>query len=224
MVKTFFTSVKIPGITAMVRGADAWTQRCSCVDKAKQPVMHCDRLASLDDIVITLLFSDRDLLFRLDEILETADEIPYEGSWLKLPRSASHRLISVKVGIVYHYNTCEIVGAHSHVKNTSSLSTSEYQRQLVQDFHLVGGLPEVYTDYQKDHNKDDNASCTAWEPATFDAAADGTKHRTVKFASQMKAPGWLKKLIGWLSSALFATQIQEPWAISERFMSSACFY
>lgn len=222
MVKTFFTSVKIPGITAMVRGADAWTQRCCCVDKAKQPVMHCDRLASLDDI--TLLLSG--CWFRLDEILVR---------WKQLLQYLRRQLVEVALkcialidlsesGIVYHYNTCEIVGAHSHVKNRSNLSTSEYQLRLVQDFHLVGGLPEVYTDYQKDHNKDDNASCTAWEPATFDAAADGTKHRTVKFASQMKAPGWLKKLIGWLSSALFATQIQGPWAISERFMSSACFH
>ncbi|BDA44003.1 hypothetical protein COCOBI_05-1870 [Coccomyxa sp. Obi] len=64
------------------------------------------------------------------------------------------------------------------------------------DYHLVGGTSKLLEDFHRDYNKDPNARCTAWEPATFSSAPDATKHRTAEFASQMKAPGWLLKIIG----------------------------
>ncbi|KAK9915782.1 hypothetical protein WJX75_004084 [Coccomyxa subellipsoidea] len=64
------------------------------------------------------------------------------------------------------------------------------------DYHIAGGTSEIFAEFQRRYNKDANASCTPWEPLTFASAPDGTKHRTAQFASQMKAPGWLRKLIG----------------------------
>lgn len=67
---------------------------------------------------------------------------------------------------------------------------------FAQDYHLVGGTSKLLEDFHREYNKDPNARCTAWEPATFSSAPDATKHRTAEFASQMKAPGWLLKIIG----------------------------
>lgn len=67
---------------------------------------------------------------------------------------------------------------------------------FTQDYHLVGGTSKLLEDFHREYNKDSDARCTAWEPATFSSTPDATKYRTVEFASQMKAPGWLLKIIG----------------------------
>jgi hypothetical protein len=65
-----------------------------------------------------------------------------------------------------------------------------------QDYHLVGGVPEVLEDFHKEYNEDENASVTPWDPATFDEAEDKTKHRSIKVAYKMRVPGWLLKMAG----------------------------
>ncbi|BDA44004.1 hypothetical protein COCOBI_05-1880 [Coccomyxa sp. Obi] len=64
------------------------------------------------------------------------------------------------------------------------------------DYHIVAGTPAMLVDFHKEYNKDPNASCSPLEPMFFKDAPDGTKRRTAHFASQMKAPAWLLKLIG----------------------------
>ena len=81
---------------------------------------------------------------------------------------------------------------------------------FMQDYHLVGGTSKLLEEFHREHNKDADARCTAWEPAIFSAAPDATKHRTVEFASQMKAPGWLLKIIGFHTPPVLCKSAVHP--------------
>ncbi len=70
----------------------------------------------------------------------------------------------------------------------------------MQDYHLVAGTPAMLAAFHKEYNKDPNASCSPFEPRFFKNAPDAIKCRTAHFASQMKAPAWLLRLIGAVAS------------------------
>ena len=60
----------------------------------------------------------------------------------------------------------------------------------------MGGRAEVMKEYQRAHNDDPDSTVEAWAPASFEASPQLTKRRVVHFRSQIKAPAWIKKLLG----------------------------
>ena len=89
----------------------------------------------------------------------------------------------------------------------------------LQDFHIVSGRPEVMIEFQRAHNDDEYTKVEPWVPASFEDTPELTKRRKMFFKSQIKAPGWLKKMLG---VHMPAPPLVLPTTCTRLYTASAC--